>query len=77
LFHRILVIIGGLCMFGLLGASKVRVLAWTVLVMLLIQLVFLPTLRYGYPIVALWIILVPAAGDILWQRYKRAGEVRS
>lgn len=70
LFHRVVVILGALSMLLLLAQPYARVIAWSVLVLLLIQMVFLPITRYGYPITALWVILLPVVADEVWQRFR-------
>jgi len=74
LFHRFVVVVGAVCMFALLGSRYARVIAWTSLILLLIQMVFLPITRYGYPVVALWLLLIPVAASELWKRFKGVRE---
>lgn len=71
LYHRVVVIIGAILMFAFLGRSQIRVIAWISLILILLQMAFLPTFRYGYPIILLWLILIPAALDVMWEGYRR------
>ena len=60
-FHRLLVVLGGAAMLATLLAPRVRIVSLSALLLLVIQLVFLPIPRYGYPIEVLWMIALPVA----------------
>lgn len=77
LYHRVVVIVGAVCMFAFLGRPQIRVLAWISFLLILLQMAFLPTFRYGYPIVSLWLILIPVVGDVLWERFVRTRRQRA
>ncbi len=70
LFHRVLLFAGALAMFIALGSRRARGVSLSVLVMLAIQLVFLPIARYGYPVVVVWMILIPVVAAWLWSRLR-------
>lgn len=76
LYQRVLVVLGAIAMLATLGNSHVRVLAWTSLFILIVQLAFMPTERYGYPIIVLWTILIPIFADVLWTRMRPESGVR-
>ena len=58
--HRMLVLFGGLAVIAGLFVRRTRMLAFAVLFLLAMQLVFLPLFRYGYPLVVLMGVLLPA-----------------
>ncbi|KYP81421.1 glycosyltransferase family 39 protein [Ferroacidibacillus organovorans] len=60
LYHRVLVILGGIAMIVGLWYRETRFFALSTLFLLAVQLVFLPITRYGYPLVLMTTILVPA-----------------
>ena len=66
LFHQVCVIVGALAALVLIVKPSARGVAFTSLYLLVVQLGFLPLARYGYPVVALWLILIPAAAYYAW-----------
>lgn len=68
--HQTLAVAGGLAMLPALALPRVRPTAWTAVLLLLIQLFFLPLPRYGYPIMALWMIALPAVLYAYWRRLR-------
>ncbi len=76
LLQRILVIAGGLSMFVLIAKPYVRVIAIASLYLVIAQLGFLPITRYAYPIMILWLILIPIAVYVIWRRLQgKKGEL--
>lgn len=60
IYHRVLVVLGGVAVFVGLSFQKTRFFAVTILFLLAMQLVFLPLYRYGYPLLVLMGVLLPA-----------------
>ncbi len=73
LFHRALVIVGAIAMFAGLVERRARAVALSALAMLAIQLAFLPLPRYGYPVVVVWMVLIPVAASWLWSWWRKRG----
>ena len=59
-YHHVVVFLGFIAMIVGLFLQRLRYLSLTTLLLLLLQLGFLPTARYGYPIIVLWLIILGA-----------------
>ncbi len=59
-FHRLIVFAGGIAVIAGVFVRQMRLLAVSILFLLAMQLVFLPLDRYGYPLVILMGVLLPA-----------------
>lgn len=70
-YHRILVILGGLSVVVGLFLRRTRLLAVAVLFLLAMQLVFLPLYRYGYPLVVIMGIILPAVVSYFFNLRRR------
>ncbi len=60
IYHRILVILGGLSVIAGLFIRRIRLFAVAILFLLAMQLIFLPLYRYGYPLVVMIGTMLPA-----------------
>ncbi len=66
LYHHVVVVLGFILMFAGLFWRQLRTISFTTLALLLLQLGFLPTARYGYPIIVLWLIILAAYVVQVW-----------
>ncbi len=76
LYHRVVVIVGAIAMIATLARPYARVISWSALFLLGVQMVFLPITRYGYPIIVLWSVLIPVVAECMWSRLKAKRGVR-
>ncbi len=75
LFHQACVIVGAVAALVLIVKPLARSVAVTSLYLLIVQLGFLPLARYGYPVVAVWLILIPVAVFYAWNRWPKRGRL--
>lgn len=76
LFHQTCVLVGAVAALALIAKPLTRTVVFTSLYLLIVQLGFLPLTRYGYPVVALWLILIPVAVSYAWDRLAKERKTR-